>query len=199
MARLVARAAPSAVYYALAGQITVWLIALCGTTRAVAQVGALGRLAMVYGVVTAAFTVMIVPRFARAQFARGSAALGVYWRAQLALSAPLALIMLLVTAFPTTTLMLLGREYLGLTHEVVLTAANGAFSTLSAAAYALAAARGVIISPLLALPVALMVQIGLIMSLPVSTVSGVLWLSVLSNLMFWCMYSLNFTLAAWQR
>jgi hypothetical protein len=195
----VARAAPSAVYYALAGQITVWLIALCGTTRAVAQVGALGRLAMLYSVVTAAFTVMIVPRFARAQFDRGSAALGVYWRAQLALSAPLGLIMLLVTAFPTTTLMLLGREYLGLTHEVVLTAVNGALSTLSAAAYALAAARGVIIAPLLALPVALVIQIGLIMTLPVSTVSGVLWLSVLSNLMFWCMYSFNFTLAVLQR
>jgi hypothetical protein len=100
MSRLVARAAPSAVYYALAGQITVWLIAFFGTTRSVAQVGALGRLAMVYTVATAAFTVMIVPRFARAQFAAGRTVTAVYWRAQLALLAPLAVIAVLVALFP---------------------------------------------------------------------------------------------------
>jgi hypothetical protein len=89
--------------------------------------------------------------------------------------------------------MLLGREYLGLTREVVLTAVNGALGTMSGAAYALAAARGVIISPWLALPAALLTQIVLITTLPVSTVSGVLWLGVLSNLAFWLMYALNFT------
>jgi hypothetical protein len=198
MARLVARAAPGAIYYALAGQITVWLIALCGTTRAVAQVGALGRLAMVYNVVTAAFTVMVVPRFARTQFARGSSALGVYWRVQLALLALLGVITVLVAAFPGAVLLLLGREYLGLTREVVLSAAGGALGTLSGSAYALAAARGVIVSPWLAVPLALLIQTALIMTLPMSTVTGVLWLGVLSNLAFWLTYSVNFSFA-WMR
>ena len=195
MTRLVARAAPGAIYYALAGQITVWLIALLGTTRAVAQVGALSRLAMVYNVVTAAFTVMVVPRFARAQFARDSRALAVYWRVQLALLVPLGIITLLVAAFPGTVLLLLGREYLGLTREVVLSAVGGALGTLAGSAYALAAARGVITSPWLAVPLALLIQIGLIMTLPMSTVSGVLWLGVLSNLAFWLTYALNFSFA----
>jgi hypothetical protein len=198
MARLVARAAPGAIYYALAGQITVWLIALCGTTRAVAQVGALGRLAMVYNVVTAAFTVMVVPRFARTQFARGSSALGVYWRVQLALLALLGVITVLVAAFPGAVLLLLGREYLGLTREVVLSAAGGALGTLSGSAYALSAARGVIVSPWLAVPLALLIQTALIMTLPMSTVTGVLWLGVLSNLAFWLTYSVNFSFA-WMR
>ena len=196
MARLVARAAPGAIYYALAGQITVWLIALLGTTRAVAQVGALGRLAMVYNVVTAAFTVMVVPRFARAQLARSNAALPVFWRWQLALLAPLGLIVLLVAMFPGAVLLVLGHEYLGLNREVVLTAVSGAFGTLAGAAYALAAARGVITSAWLAIPVALLIQIALIMTLPMSTVMGVLWLGVLTNLAFWLMYSLNFSFAA---
>jgi len=197
MVRLVARAAPGAIYYALAGQITVWLIALFGTTRAVAQVGALGRLAMLYNIVTAAFTVMVVPRFARAQFGHGSraSALAVYWRAQLALLALLGMITVLVAVYPGAVLMILGREYLGLTREVVLSAAGGALGTLSGSAYALAAARGVITSPWLAVPLALLVQIGLIMALPVSTVMGVLWLGVLSNVAFWLTYSVNFSVA----
>jgi len=199
MTRLVARATPGAIYYALAGQITVWLIALLGTTRAVAQVGALSRLAMVYNVVTAAFTVMVVPRFARAQFARGSTALGVYWRVQLALLAPLGMITLLAAAFPGAVLMLIGREYFGLTREVVLSAVGGALGALSGSAHALAAARGVITCPWLAVPLALLVQTVLIMTLPMSTVSGVLWLGVLSNLAFWLTYSVNFSFAMLKR
>ena len=199
MARLVARAAPNAIYYALSGQITVWLIAFLGTTHAVAQVGALGRLAMVYNVVNAAFTVMVVPRFARAQFAAGAAAVAVFWRVQLLLLAPLLMIIALVTAFPGAVLMVLGHEYLGLNTEVVLVAVSGALATLSGIAYALAAARGVIISPWLALPLALLTQVGLLMTLPVSTVAGVLWLGLLTNLGFWCLYSLNYTLAALRR
>jgi len=199
MTRLIARAAPGAIYYALAGQITVWLIALFGTTRAVAQVGALGRLAMIYNVIAAAFTVMVVPRFARTHFARGGAALWVYWRVQLALLAPLSLIVLLVAAFPAAVLMVLGREYLGLTRELLLSAVGGACGTLAGIAYALAAARGVITSPWLAVPLALLIQIGLIVTLPMGTVSGVLWLGLLSNLALWLIYSANFSFATLKR
>jgi hypothetical protein len=199
MRRLVTRAAPNAIYYALAGQITVWLIAVLGTTSAVAQVGALGRLAMVYNVVTAAFAVMVVPRFARAQLTGGPPTLAVFWRVQVLLLAPLLLIIALVVAFPEAALALLGHAYRGLTHEVVLIAVGGALGTLSSGAYALAAARGVIISPWIALPLALLLQVVLVLLLPVSTVRGVLWLGVLSNLGFWVLYSLNFTLTALYR
>jgi O-antigen/teichoic acid export membrane protein len=199
MTRMVARAAPNAIYYALSGQITVWLIAFLGTTSAVAQVGALGRLAMIYNVVTAAFTVMVVPRFARAQFAQRRGALTRYWRAQLALLVPLGLIMAVVAVFPRTVLLLLGTQYLDLLTEVLLAAAGGAVGTLAGIAYALAAARGVITSPWLVVPVALLVQAGLILSLPMSTVSGVLWLGVFSNLTLWTIYSLYFTCAVLRR
>jgi hypothetical protein len=138
---------------------------------------------------------MAVPRFARAQFARGTAALSVFWCTQLALLAPLGLIVLLVAAFPDAVLMLLGREYLGLTREVVLAAVSGALGTLSGCAYGLAAARGVITSPWFVVPVAVLIQIGLMMTLPMSTVSGVLWLGVLSNLAFWVIYSFTFSFA----
>ena len=105
-------------------------------------------------------------------------------------------LVVVIAAFPDVALMLLGPEYRTLTHEVVLIAVSGALGTLSGAAYALAAAREVIVSPWLALPLALLLQIILILTLPVATVGGVLWLGVLTNLGFWALYSLNFTLAA---
>jgi hypothetical protein len=199
MARLVTRAAPNAIYYALSGQITVWLIAFLGTTAAVAQVGALGRLAMIYNVVTAAFTVMVVPRFARARFTVESAALSVYWQTQLAVLVPLSLIVLAVVAFPTAALMLLGHQYAGLTAEVVLAAVGGAVGTLAGIAYALAAARGVITAPWLVVPAAVLAQTALILSLPLRTVSGVLWLGIFSNLVLWAIYALYFTWAQLRR
>jgi hypothetical protein len=149
--------------------------------------------------VTAAFTVMVVPRYARAQLSAGRTALRVFWQAQLMLCAPLLVMVALVAAFPAKVLMLLGQEYGTLTHEVILIAVSGALGTLSGSAYALAAARGVIISPWLALPLALLLQTMLILSLPVATVGGVLWLGVLTNLGFWTLYSLNFTIAAIRR
>jgi len=118
---------------------------------------------------------------------------------QLGLLVPLGAIIALVAAFPSATLTLLGHEYLGLKREVVLIAISGALGTLTGAAYALAAARGVVTSPWVAVPMALLVQVGLVATLPMSTVAGVLWLGVLSNLVLWLVYSLNFSFVATSR
>jgi O-antigen/teichoic acid export membrane protein len=191
--RQVGRSAPSAVYYAFAGQLTVWLIAVFGNANAVAQMGALTRLAMAYSVLTAVFTVVVVPRFARARFPRRGTELLHFWRIQLALLALLGIVVLSVAAFPEAALMVLGRHYLALTREVVLVAVGGALATLAGSAYTMAAARGVVTAPWVVVPLAVLIQIVLILTLPMGSVSGVLWLGVLSNLAFWLMHALNYT------
>src|SRR5450432_1716731 len=62
---IVKRVIPGAVYYCLSGQITIWLISIFGTSAALAQMGALGRLAMVLSLFTVLFSTLISPRFAR--------------------------------------------------------------------------------------------------------------------------------------
>jgi len=193
MTRQITRAAPGAVYYAFAGQITVWLISVFGSTTAVAQVGALGRLAMAFNVATAVFGAIVVPRFARAQFTGRSFALRRFWYTQVGMAAVLSGGVLLVAAFPSAVLLVLGRDYALLTHEVVLAAVGGALALLSGCAYAMAGARGVIIAPWLLVPVAILLQAALVAWLPMTTVSGVLWLGILSNLVFWLMHAANFT------
>ena len=197
--RQVRRTAPSAVYYAFAGQISVWLISVLGSTESVAQVGALGRLAVVFNVISAIFTLVLVPRFARMQGGEGSGVLQRYWLVQLAMLTPLAALVCWVALFPTLVLAVLGPAYANLTHEVSLAAAGGALGLLSGSAYALGGARGILIAPWFVVPFAILVQATLIVSLPMSTVAGVLWLGVLTNLTFWLTHTLYFSSVAMKK
>src|SRR5690606_10439234 len=45
---IVARVMPASVYYCLSGQITIWLSSVDGSTSVIAQLGALGRVAMLF-------------------------------------------------------------------------------------------------------------------------------------------------------
>lgn len=189
----VRRTAPSAVYYAFAGQISVWLISILGSTESVAQVGALGRLAAIFNVITAVFTLVFVPRFARMRADSTSGPLQRYWQVQLAMVSALGAVVVLVSLFPHLTLAILGPDYAQLTREVVLAAAGGALGVLSGSAYALGSARGVVMPPWFVVPAAILAQAILIASLPISTVTGVLLLGVLTNLTFWLMHALYFT------
>jgi O-antigen/teichoic acid export membrane protein len=192
--RQMGRIAPSAVYYAFAGQLNVWLISLFGHAESVAEVGALARLAMVFTVASSIIALRYVPRFARLQ-ANNRDLLKIFWAAQGALLAAAAAVIGLVALFPTPALALLGPNYASLTFEVTLAVAGSAAAIIAGASYSLAAARSVILTPMIVVPFAVGVQAVLVAVLPISTVSGVLWLGVISNLAFWLMSVTYFSYA----
>lgn len=192
--RQVRRSAPSAIYFAFEGQISVWLISIFGKTQAIAQVGALGRLAMVFSIVSAILALLWAPIFAR--MPDGPAVLRRFWLLQLGLLAFVIIVIGGVAWSPGSALALLGRGYGSLTHEVVLAAASGAAALLAGCAYVLASSRAVVLTPWFVVPVAIVLQVSLICSLPISSVSGVLWLAILTNLAFWLMHACNFTRVA---
>jgi hypothetical protein len=191
--RQVRRMAPGAVYFAFSGQINVWLISAFGEADVIAQVGALGRLAMGFNIVMAVFSMLFVPRFARIGPVNGASLLRWFWRAQVGLAALLSAIVIAIAAFPSAALALLGPKYALLETEVVLAAAGGAAAQFAGSAFTLAAARGVIANPLFTLPAAILVQALLAFVLPVSTAAGVLWLGILANLVFWLIHAVNFS------
>ncbi|HTV51514.1 MAG TPA: hypothetical protein VME21_10010 [Steroidobacteraceae bacterium] len=184
MLQQVRRTAPYSIYYAFEGQITVWLVSLLGQARAVAQVGALGRLAMVFQIGGLIFAMLWMPRFAR--MAPGAAVLRRFWQLQLALACLIVASVGAVAAAPHAVLWVLGPSYGSLTHEVVLMSAAGALSLAWGAAYQAAAARSIVLPPLISVPGPLALQVLLIALLPVGTVSGVLWLSIASSAALWC-------------
>jgi hypothetical protein len=194
--RQVRRTAPGALYYAFETQIMVWLISILGPTSAIAQVGALGRLALGLSVINGVVSMIWVPRFAR--LPDGAAMVRRFWWLQAALLLFLLMLVIVVALWPSLALLLLGKDYASLTHEVVLAVGGGAMTVLAGCTYVMASSRGVVLTPWVVLPVSLVLQAVLVYELPLRTVSGVLWIGVLTNLGYWLMHALNFARVSWR-
>jgi len=190
----VARMAPGAVYYAFSGQINIWIISIFGTSQTVAQVGALGRLAMAFNVLMAVISMVWVPRFARLPPVARRLRLW-FWRSQAAVALVLMAMVLAVAAFPEHVLWVLGPRYADLHQELLVAVVAGALALQSASSYVLSAARGIVINPVVMIPVAIAMQVVLTAVLPVSTTAGVLWLGLLTSLFTWLMQSGYFVFA----
>jgi len=181
MLEQVKRSAPGSIYYALSGQISVWLVSVFGTTASVATVGALGRLAVAFSALALVFNTLAVSRFARIPASEPQRILARFWQSQallaLACAGPLATLWM----FPRTVLSILGPHYADYPDEALLMGISGAVGIMNAAAYGLGAARGLITPPALTIPLSIAVQVALISLLRVDTVNGVIWLGLLTT------------------
>lgn len=188
------RTFPIATYYSLSGQITVWLASIFGRVSNVAAVGAMGRIAMVMTVLQSTFLLLAVPRFARIPDAQGRMVWSRYWQSQLLLALACAIPAGVVVAASSLVLQLLGRNYAGLEHELRLVIYGGAISTLTSAAFALGAARGIVVSPWAMIVPGILIQALLVFLLPMDTIAGVVWLGLLNAAFEWLLYVVYFRL-----
>jgi hypothetical protein len=142
ISRLVGRSLPGAAYFCLSGQITLWLASVLGATTTVADVGALGRLAMILTPITSLVGILAVPRIAalRGDLARAT---GPYFAVQGCVAALAAAVLVAVAVAPGAALWLLGPSYANLQREVVLLALASGVGLVAAAAFAMNGARGV--------------------------------------------------------
>lgn len=176
---VVRKVMPGAVYYALSGQLTVWLISIFGDTKTLAEVGALSRLSQILTVISSVFAVVLVPRFARLESA-GSVVLRRYFQI-LALAGTLGLSVCgLVAVFPDQALWILGHRYQGLEHEVLLQSFVGVMSLMGGLAYQLGSVRSIVIEPLISIPAEILFQVALIRFFSFHTASGVLCFAILN-------------------
>ena len=194
IASQVRRTLPGCVYYAFSGQLMVWLISLFGRTSNVAAIGALGRLAMAFAVFGLAFNALAVPRFARIPADDTARIRRRYVQSQALFTAACTLPVILLALLPGPFLALLGPNYLGLRHEVVLVGIASVATLASGAAYTLSAARGVIAPPALTITASILLQVLLIVALPMGTLAGVIWVGILTSVGQWLIYFVNFML-----
>ncbi|AWM34216.1 lipopolysaccharide biosynthesis protein [Hymenobacter nivis] len=175
---IVKRLLPDAIYYCLSGQITIWLISLAGSTAAVAQIGALGRLAMGIGVFGALFGTLITPRFARLPSNSP-----VLLKRYLQLQAGLVIFSLGIVGgswlFANQLLWVLGKNYAALKTEMVLNMGAGALSLMQGAAFSLCTFRGWVINPLIFIPVSILSIAAGVALFDVSTLKGIIVLNIL--------------------
>ena len=177
---VVRKQAPHTIYYCLQGQITVWLISIFGNADSVADVGALGRLAVVFSVLGALTSEILFPAFARIQSAQMLRKR--YFQLVFSFTAVSALLVGLVAIFPGQVLAVLGSRYSHLQTEGILMAISSVLGAIAGLVWGMNGSRAWIVSPVKFIPFAIAIQVVLVYFLNLSTVRGVLVLSIFSTL-----------------
>jgi O-antigen/teichoic acid export membrane protein len=176
--KVVRRILPNMIYFSVSSQISIWLISICGSTEAVARLGALARLGQVFVIFSAFSTVVFVPRFARLPENKALLLKRYLQTLLLALSGGMACVGM-VALFPRAAVWILGSQYQGLAGEVVLQAICSLFWFVAGIAYSLPAARGLIVRPEVGIPLQIFGQVCLIILMNLSTVKGILFMAIL--------------------
>jgi hypothetical protein len=181
MQRFIRNLAANAVFFCFQGQITVLLISFFGRdVTSVAEVGALGRLAMVFTVLTNLLTNVFGPAFARCQDRRR-----LRWQYAAIVGAVTAFSLVLVSAallFPGAFLFVLGDKYAHLEHELVLMVGGAVIGALTGTFWTLNASKAWIGGSWLYIPLTVAAQIALIPITNFSSVRSVLLFNLLSAL-----------------
>ncbi len=171
--------AANAIFYCFQGQITVLLISFFAhRANAVAEVGALGRLAMIFTVISNLLANVFVPAFARCQdrhklFWQFAAIIG-----GVALFSGLVLV--IAAIFPQQFLFVLGHNYAHLNQELLLMVGGAVIAAITGTLWALNASKAWVAGSWLYIPITLATQIALIPFTDFSSVSGVLAFNLFS-------------------
>lgn len=171
--------AANAVFFCLQGQITVFLISFFGNhARSVAEVGALGRLAMIFAVLSNLLTNVFAPAFARCQSPRR-----LRWQYAGVVGAVSAFSLAVLGAaalFPDAFLFILGGKYAHLERELLLMVGGAVAAALTGTFWALNSSKAWIAGSWLYIPLTLGTQVALIPFTDFTSVRGVLIFNLLS-------------------
>jgi len=177
--RLIKHLAANSVFYCFQGQITIFLISFFARrATSVAEVGALGRLAMIFSVLTNLLANVFVPAFARCQN-KGK----MRWLYGAIIGCVVAFSLSIISGawiFPDEFLFVLGSKYAHLHRELLLMVAGAVLSALTGTFWALNASKAWVSGAWLYIPLTLVTQIVLIPYTDFSSVAGVLIFNLLS-------------------
>ena len=179
MLGFIRKLAANAIFFSLQGQVTVFLISFFAReTSSVAEVGALGRLAMIFAVLGNLLTNVFVPAFARCQSARK-----LRWLYAGIAGGVIAFGLLILCGaalFPAQLLFVLGNKYTHLHRELLLMVGGAILSSVTGTFWALNASRAWVAGSWLYIPLTLATQIALIPFIDFSSVAGVLIFNLVS-------------------
>ncbi|CAH8293055.1 O-antigen/teichoic acid export membrane protein [Mariniflexile fucanivorans] len=170
---IVKRVLPSSVYFTFSGQISIWLISLFGTTMALAQVGALGRISLIFSLFGAIFGFLIIPRLARLPNEK-HILLKKYLQTILFVLVFYTGLAIIISLLSTEILWVLGDKYSGLEYELTLSIIGFCVSTFAGVSFSFYSTRGWIIHPIIVILVDLSAVVSGVFIFPISNLKGVL-------------------------
>jgi O-antigen/teichoic acid export membrane protein len=194
--KVVKRILPMSIYYAISGQITIWLISIFGNTISVAQIGALGRISAILPIFSVVFTTLITPRFARMR--NDKIAL---LKRLICILAILFSLMIFVVGiiyfFSNQVLWILGENYSGLQVELLLNITASFLMLISGVVYSLYTSRGWILLPIISVSINSLSVITGIILFDISALRGILLYNIfiascqLFLTIFYCFYIIS--------
>jgi len=174
---VVKRVLPGAVYYCLSGQITIWLISLFGNTTAVAEIGALGRIAILLSLFGVLFSTLLVPRFARQN--NEYKVLRNQFLINIAIVFSICFTIVLgIYLFSDQLLWILGSQYSGLNYALLLNIVGSCLGMVIGLAFSLCSSRGWLLNPYLYIMGSLVTVVAGILVFDISSLIGVLYFNI---------------------
>jgi hypothetical protein len=178
--RFIRKLAPNAVFYCFQGQITVFLISIFAhRASAVAEVGALGRLAMIFAVLSNLLANVFIPAFARCH--RAAKLKLIYAGVVGGVTIFGIFVVCLAALFPRQFLFVLGNHYAHLSAELLLMVSGAVVTSIASAIWGLNSAKGWISGSWMYIPITLVTQLALIPFINFASVNGVLLFNLIST------------------
>jgi O-antigen/teichoic acid export membrane protein len=176
--RIVKHGLPTTIYFCVQGQIVVWLLGILGGAQSVAEIGALGRLSVIFSIVASIMTTIVVPRFAKYQEP------GLLKRRFLQIIGGFVLFGFGLVAFsallPDVLLWFLGHGYSHLRNELPLMMIMIGLNSIAGAMWTLNSSKAWIEHSWLYIPTTLITQGILLLTMNVSVLRGAILFGIVS-------------------
>jgi len=168
--KIIKQSAPNTIFYCFQGQITVFLLSIFGSVQTVAEIGALGRLSVIFAVIGSVMNGIVVPGFARCQspkllFRRYIQVIGTICLVSTVLVGIAAL-------FPNQILWIIGSKYAHLQSELILVMISSGLLFIVNSMWSLNASKAWLDFVWLQIPGILMAQMITLLLIDVSTLKG---------------------------
>lgn len=169
----VKRILPGLIYVCVTGQITIWLISVFGNTAALAQLGALGRLAVVLSLFSGLISILVVPRYARL-IGKKSEMFNYYVQIIAGVFFLVCLVVGAVYVFADEILFVIGENYAGLQPELMLAMLGSGLSLIASIAFSLNISRDWVMNPAISVSISIASLVVGVFLFDVTTLKGVL-------------------------
>jgi len=168
--KIIKKSAPNTIFYCFQGQITVWLLSIFGSVQSIAEVGALGRLGLIFSIIGSVMSGIVLPSFARCHspkflFRR-------YCQILCTICLFSAALVGLAALLPGQLLWIIGAKYAHLESELILVIASSGLFFVVNTMWSLNASKAWLNHVWLQIPLTIIVQIGSILLLDFSTLKG---------------------------
>jgi O-antigen/teichoic acid export membrane protein len=142
----VKRTLPIVIYSCLSGQLTIWLISFFGNTAGISQIGALGKIGVLFNLVTTMLATLIVPRFSR-MAATKNGLLKPFLLIQAGTFVITVFLVIGIWLFSNQILWVLGKNYYGLNYQLFLVAISSSVALMVGICSQLVLSRGWFLNP----------------------------------------------------